>query len=198
MSEASSRRRVRRNRKNNSSSENLLQGSADNVGSGEEKGDERAVGVGQQAKDASGDKASTNVQFKDSQAAGGDSVAEQKTATPRVSSPKKPNKPPKTPAANNREDDKDAVDRSRGKILPDTIYNAYVLKYFPAQAKAGYRLGLQSRGTAADSSILGPGDAQRYLQVSIPVLRMDTTSMVRPAVRMHAVYKDSGKFPLIL
>ena len=194
MSEAPSRRRVRRNRNNNSSPQRNLSVSTDNEANGEEKGYERAVGVGQQAKDESGDKPSNSVKFQDTSAAGGDNAAEQKTVTPRVNSPKRPNKPPKTPAANNREDDKDAVDRSKGKILPDTIYNAYILKYFPAKAGTGYRLGPQSRGTAADRDILGPGDAQRYLQVSIPLLCMDTTSMVRPAVRVHAVYKDSGMF----
>ena len=193
MSEASSRRRLRRNRNNASRSESLGERSAENGASGEEKGDERAAQQLSQAKDEIGDKSAKSVIFEGDKA-GGDSAAEQKSTTPRSNSPKKPQKPPKTPASNNREDDKDAVDRSRGKTLPDTIYNAYVLKFLPQQAGAGYRLGLQSRGTAADAALLGPGDATRHLQVSIPVLKMDTTSMVRPAVRVHAVYKDSGAF----
>jgi len=185
------RRRVRRNR--NQASSDVDASNSDNLrASGEEKGGERGSAVGESKEGGLLDDKETKrggVTFEDGQAAGGSTKPA--IVTPRPNSPKK-NKPPKTPPTSSREDDKDNVDRSRGKALSDTIYNS-LLKSWPLAVGAGYRLGLQSKGSAIQDSILGPGDEQRHLCTCISALRMDTTSMVRPAIRIHAVYKDSGK-----
>jgi hypothetical protein len=116
-----------------------------------------------------------------------------KPITPRSNSPTR-GKPPVTPNGDaNNEDERDAVDRSRGRVLDQSIYNNILNSWLLNTVATGYRLGTQSRGANADKVTLGPGDKNRFLQLSVTTLQMDTTHFVRPAVRMHVVYKDSGK-----
>lgn len=121
-----------------------------------------------------------------------DNESESKTSvTPRTSSPKR-EKPPVTPTTDPKEDDRDAVDRSKGRVLPETVVNMLLNSWFLNSMATGYRLGPQSRGSNATDVNLGPGDDTRYLQACVTTLQMDTTNFVRPAVRVHVVYKDSG------
>lgn len=192
MSEASGRRRVRRARKLPPGSEGEGVGSSvESLGAGnaEEKGEGKEDG-------ASGGRSVPRVRISTEAGAGEEKTVENEsgdrsTITPRTSSPKR-EKPPVTPTTDPKEDDRDAVDRSKGRVLPNTLVNSLLDSWLFNSVGSGYRLGPQSRGSNSPDVTLGPGDDARYLQACITTLQMDTTNFVRPAVRVHVVYKDSG------
>lgn len=195
MSEGGGRRRVRRQRKGVPENQDAgVRSSVESVGEavGEEKGEgkddgkpaERTVPRVRISTEGEGKDGVEEEKPVEQEAAGASKI------TPRITSPKR-EKPPVTPTTDSREDDRGTVDRSKGRTLPNTISNMFLDSWLVNRLAIGYRLGPQSRQDNQDV-LLGPGDASRFLQLCVTTLRMDTTNFVRPAVRVHAVYKDSG------
>ena len=131
MSEAGGRRRVRRQRKVPSGEDaGGVRSSIDSVDDavGEEKGESKddAKSLGKSVPRVRiSTEVDGNVENNEGKSAEVDEAARESTITPRQASPKK-EKPPVTPTTDSRENEKSAVDRSKGRMLPNTIPNMII------------------------------------------------------------------------
>ena len=134
----------------------------------------------------------------DKSAAGGDAgtAAPAKPANPPKKAPK-PSGPDLLGVGKSDAEERDEIlVRSTGRT-PDTgVLNSLNSLLF-SRFSIGYRLNSQSIATARDAvpyTIRGcSADTVWALCVNVQSMLADTTGLVRPAIKVHAVYKDSGE-----